>query len=307
MSNLILSQKDLKYLPYSMILEFKDMPEEAQYEFYQEMKKFKRSKVIMYLLHFFPLNVSLGYVGKWLEQFLFWITGGGFGIWWLVLLFTIPSEVKQFNRKVAQEIFRDIALKYGIKKKKYKYSPTKVSIKPKTLNLPEFDPTLPTLDHLKEGFMFDLDGKTWQIVEEYQQDFEDKNSERFFICQHDLEEKFLRYSNEGYFKKVLWSKAVNVFQIDPELEKKIRVQSNPANILYFNGHRFFKDNVEKGLVFKVSKTSPEPVGESMKTWHYFNEDRTLTLKIESYRNKLKAFQGKVIDENNITDILPYKI
>ncbi|NME71476.1 TM2 domain-containing protein [Flammeovirga aprica] len=306
MSNLILSQKDLKYLPYSMLVEFKEMPQEAQYEFFQEMKKFKRSKVIMYLLHFFPLHVSLGYVGKWLEQFLFWITGGGFGVWWLVLLFTIPSEIKNFNRKVAQEIFKDIALKYGIKKR-YKHTPPKALIKPKVLNLPEFDPTQPTLDHLKEGFMFDLDGKTWQIVEEYQQDFKMKNSERLFVCHHDLEEKFLRYSNEGYFKKVLWSKAVNVFQIDPELERKIRTQGNPANILYLNGHRFYKENIESGLMFKVSKSDADVVGDSMKTWHYFNEDRTLTLKIESYRNKLKAFQGKVIDENNITDILPYKV
>ncbi|KXX71550.1 hypothetical protein AVL50_04570 [Flammeovirga sp. SJP92] len=289
-----------------MIVEFKEMPEEAQYEFFHEMKKFKRSKVIMYLLHFFPLHVSLGYVGKWIEQFLFWITAGGFGVWWLVLLFTIPSEIKQFNRKVAQEIFKDIALKYGFKKK-YKHVPTKAIVKPQALNLPEFDPTLPTLDHLKEGFMFDLDGKTWQIVEEYQQDFENKNSERLFICHHDLEEKFLRYSNEGYFKKVLWSKAVSVFQIDPELEKKIKVHGSPANILYLNGHRFFKEDKEKGLMFRISKTVAAPLGESIKTWHFFNEDRTLTLKIESSRNKLKAYQGKVIDENEITDILPYKI
>lgn len=289
-----------------MAVELKKMPEQAQYEFAQEMNYFSRSSLLMYLIHFLsPIPFSLGYVGKWLEQFLFWITLGGFGIWWIILVFTIPKEIRNFNRKVALEVFRDITTKYGISKSSSKTYNAPIR-KPINLNLPEFDPTMPTLEHLKEGFMFDLNGKTWQIIEEFQFDTESDKSVRHFVCQSDLEEKVLKYSNEGYFKKVYWMNVVNVFQIDPELEKKVQLHNSPPNIVYFKGHRFYKEEQTNGWKFNMGKSSNQDSVTS-KNWNYFNEERDLLLTIESYQNKLLAFQGKVIDEHEIIDILPYQL
>lgn len=305
MSNLIISNEYVKFLPFSLAVELKQMPDEAQYEYMQEMNNYTRSSILMYLIHFLsPIPFSLGYVGKWLEQFLFWITFGGLGIWWIILLFTIPKEIRNFNRKVAMEVYKDIALKYGYHKQR-KSSFSKPIITPKQLNLPEFDPTLPTLDHLKEGFLFDLDGKTWQIIEEYQ--FDSEHSERVFICQHDLEEKILRYSKNGLFRKVTWSKVVNVFQIDPELEKKIRINQGPANILYLNGHRFYKENQHQGVEFKMNIPTPSDTANNIKMWHFFNEHRDVKLDLISSNKNIKAYQGRTIDENEIIDILPYHV
>ena len=53
-----------------------------------------------YLL-FLCFGYSYGRFDQWGKQILFWITFGGFGIWALILLFTLGSKVKEHNRKIA--------------------------------------------------------------------------------------------------------------------------------------------------------------------------------------------------------------
>lgn len=44
------------------------------------------------------------YLGMWGIQILFWITLGGFGIWWFIDLFRISSMVDSYNLKISQMI-----------------------------------------------------------------------------------------------------------------------------------------------------------------------------------------------------------
>jgi len=43
-------------------------------------------------------------------QFAFWFTLGGFGIWWLVDLFRMPSIVRGCNEQIAREALQTLAL-----------------------------------------------------------------------------------------------------------------------------------------------------------------------------------------------------
>lgn len=56
-----------------------------------------------YALWFF-LFAHFAYLGKWGLQILFWITVGGFGIWWIIEAFMIPGRVDKYNLKISQQI-----------------------------------------------------------------------------------------------------------------------------------------------------------------------------------------------------------
>lgn len=44
------------------------------------------------------------YLDKWLYQFLYWFSFGGFGIWALVDLFTMSSKIDAYNIVLARQI-----------------------------------------------------------------------------------------------------------------------------------------------------------------------------------------------------------
>ena len=54
-------------------------------------------------LHYF-------YLGKWLLGILFYVTSGGFIIWWLVDQFRIRGMVREYNQTVAISVLKDIQI-----------------------------------------------------------------------------------------------------------------------------------------------------------------------------------------------------
>lgn len=52
-------------------------------------------------LFFILLGALYGYLDNWGKQILFWLTGGGFGLWAFVLLFQVSSKVREYNDKQA--------------------------------------------------------------------------------------------------------------------------------------------------------------------------------------------------------------
>jgi len=57
-----------------------------------------------YLLMLFVFGSHYAYLGKWGIQFLFWITFGGLGLWWLIDLFSLSSKVENYNSKILIQI-----------------------------------------------------------------------------------------------------------------------------------------------------------------------------------------------------------
>lgn len=59
----------------------------------------KESSTIWLLFLFFGWSYgSLDSIGL---QLLFYITAGGFGIWWIIRLFTLGGAIKEYNKKQA--------------------------------------------------------------------------------------------------------------------------------------------------------------------------------------------------------------
>ena len=84
------------------------LPESKQSQFVEEFKRKKKSVGIAYFFLLVCLGMPYGYLGKWGLQWVYWFTGAGFVFWAIYLLFALPGIVKDTNRDIAMEVFRDV-------------------------------------------------------------------------------------------------------------------------------------------------------------------------------------------------------
>lgn len=111
------TQTPMSYLPNSIAdslpsmvkVELVKMPPEKQALFVEEYRRKKKSTGVAYLLWFFfgLYWIYLGKIGWW---FVYFITCGGLFIWAFINLFLIPGMVKNYNKDIAMDIFRDLKM-----------------------------------------------------------------------------------------------------------------------------------------------------------------------------------------------------
>ena len=68
----------------------------------------KDTALYVVLAIIFPIQLVL--LGRLGLQLIFWLTGGGAAIWWIVEWFLTPKRVREYNDKVATEIARDLSI-----------------------------------------------------------------------------------------------------------------------------------------------------------------------------------------------------
>ena len=86
------------------------LSEMEQSMFVEEYNRKKKSVGLAYLCHIFFFSCSYGYLHKWGLQILYWLTGAGVFLWFLIRLFTIPGSVRAYNQDVAIEAMRNVKL-----------------------------------------------------------------------------------------------------------------------------------------------------------------------------------------------------
>ncbi|MCI1869029.1 TM2 domain-containing protein [Bifidobacterium crudilactis] len=101
--------RTIKSLPPSVGVGVSRLDNESQIAFFNEYEQKKKKTSVAYLCFIF-LGCHYGYVGSWGLQIVFWLTGGGCLVWWLVSLFIMPSIVQKANEQVAREALRDLHL-----------------------------------------------------------------------------------------------------------------------------------------------------------------------------------------------------
>ncbi len=87
------------------------LPEDKQELFVDEFKRRYKKNSVAYLLWFFFgwHYIYLKTIG-W--QLAFWLSFGGFLIWWFVDVFRIPGMVRSCNEDIARQIMRDLKIIY---------------------------------------------------------------------------------------------------------------------------------------------------------------------------------------------------
>lgn len=94
-------------LPPEAFAGFEALTDEQRAAFVNRYDSAKRSMAVMMALAIlFPIQLLL--LGKVLLGILFLITGGGFGVWYVVEWFLTPGRVREYNAKVAADILAGI-------------------------------------------------------------------------------------------------------------------------------------------------------------------------------------------------------
>jgi len=80
---------------------------QKQEEFVEEYKRKAKSSGVAYIL-WLLLGWHYVYLRGWGIQILFWLTAGGFGLWWFIDLFRIPGMIKDYNKDIATDVLRNL-------------------------------------------------------------------------------------------------------------------------------------------------------------------------------------------------------
>ncbi|GAA4847249.1 TM2 domain-containing protein [Algivirga pacifica] len=286
-------------LPYEVVTKVTELPEEAQQEFLGTFHYMKKSPIISYILHFF-LGAHHGYMGEWGKQILFWLTGGGFGIWWLILTFTIPRNIRRRNREISKDVLKDVLLRYRKRQNKALHKePARVASK-RTLNIP-FDPTDLRLENLEKGFMIDFETETWEVLEKQQMDWQNDESHFFYHLIHGSQERYLYLHRGRYFTKHYLMKSVNKFILHENLEALVAGHKRPPNILEYEGASYYKEAHHYGFGFDHN----HPSGIKEDSWIYYDEQQqNVLLIVLKGKSEVKTYAGKIKDAEEFIDILP---
>jgi hypothetical protein len=90
-------------LPPVVVPVFQELTENQQLAFAAEYGRRKRSLAVMIALAIvFP--IQLFFLGRLGLAVLFLLTGGGFGIWYVIEWFLTPGRVRDYNTGIANEI-----------------------------------------------------------------------------------------------------------------------------------------------------------------------------------------------------------
>ena len=89
-------------MEFAAIQKQKSMTPEQKMMFQSQYQNERKNPSTSLILAFFGLHYF--YLGKIGLGIVFWLTGGGFGIWWLIDLFRAKGMAEAFNLSKAEEI-----------------------------------------------------------------------------------------------------------------------------------------------------------------------------------------------------------
>lgn len=89
-------------LPPQAIAGYQELTPDQQAVFSAHYNSRKRNTALMVILAiFFPIQLFL--LGKIGLGILFWLTAGGFGVWYVIEWFLTPGRVRDYNARVASD------------------------------------------------------------------------------------------------------------------------------------------------------------------------------------------------------------
>jgi hypothetical protein len=106
-NNLYLSNSIVGNLPAMVRNELAKLSSQKQEEFLEEYERKEKSIFVGYIL-WLLLGWHYAYQKKWGIQILFWITGGGLFIWWLIDIFRVHGMINNYNKDKAIEVMRNL-------------------------------------------------------------------------------------------------------------------------------------------------------------------------------------------------------
>lgn len=300
-------------LPVSIRNEVEMLPVAAQEDFFRQYGREMKVLGLAYITHLLG-GSSYIYQGKVFKQLLFWFTGLGFGVGWVINLFRMPDMVREVNRKIARKIIRDLSRRHGIQQNRpmrpfatppFGQRPTVTNtLRPRPVR-PDYDPIHPTVESLQAGFLVDYRLKTWEVVSECQFDWYGGKTDRQLVLAYDIERVCVYISFGNGIPVVFDMKQLNVYALDRNMVNEINLRGKPSNVIQFQGTDYYRDAEQEGICFFYQENV---LSKKVKSWEYVDLTRTQFLRVEQFdKNDYRAYAGNVVSDMEFQEILPKKV
>ncbi|MEN7549172.1 hypothetical protein AAG747_14710 [Rapidithrix thailandica] len=303
-----------EHLPKPIRDQVRLLPKEVQLEVFRRFNSRKKTLGWAYLTHFL-MGSSYAYQEKWIKQVLFWLTGLGFGIGWVINLVRMPSMIKGVNKKIARKILEEVcesfvyvkrypqltAIRKSLYNQSHDFQPAN-KLQPRPVQREIEDPLNVSLEHLSTGFILDYQTQTWSVVHESQFDLNQGLTERMFKLTSSLESVFILIRQDTGQQQIIDFSLTNIHALDPDLQVEIIKVGQPRNVLHYQEGIYYKEHYRKGHSYDITDKLP---GKWTEVWEYLNGERSQIIRIEKYANQqFKTYIGKPVSSLAFSEILP---
>ncbi|MEM8938038.1 MAG: DUF4178 domain-containing protein [Bacteroidota bacterium] len=170
---------------------------------------------------------------------------------------------------------------------------------------PNYDPSNITIKDLNQGFVFDYDLKTWEVVEAYEYDWGSNYFSKEFKISDGNEVLFLEIEEDDELE-VSIHKKIKVPAIDPDLPDRIVKKGKPPKKLEYMGVVYFRDDENPGYFRNLADdANKDDSWSELISWSFYDENEEKILTIEQWgEQQFEASQGKYIKHFEVSNILP---
>lgn len=100
----------LSQLPEVVKSELKESSASKQ-ELFIKLYQEKSKSLFLSYLFLLPVVLSFHYgtLNKWSKQLVFWASGGGLLVWWLIDIIRLPAIIKEYNHTIAFELWKEVS------------------------------------------------------------------------------------------------------------------------------------------------------------------------------------------------------
>lgn len=155
---------------------------------------------------------------------------------------------------------------------------------------------------LDQGFIFEYDLQSWEVMAVYEYDWGDENFSKEFKVSDGTNTYFLSVEDDDQLE-MTWSQKISLNAIEGRIASQIEENERPPESLVYEGKTFYLEEESAGYFHE--KGSDEEAWTEFMVWDYFDKKEETTLSIEQWGPRsFEASYGKVLKNHEISDILP---
>ncbi|WP_109831789.1 DUF4178 domain-containing protein [Reichenbachiella versicolor] len=167
---------------------------------------------------------------------------------------------------------------------------------------PHYDVTNMKIHDLDVGFIFDYELESWVVEEIYEYDWGDNHFTREFKISNSKGVFYLEIEEDGELLITVTEK-LSLASLGDDIFNDLMDGKQPLNKITYEGVDYYLDEEASGYFHDINN-KPD-VWDEFISWSYEDRREELVLTIEQWdEKKFEVFQGKYIEEHEISNIVP---
>ena len=167
-----------------------------------------------------------------------------------------------------------------------------------------FDPADLTVLDLEEGFLFEMNGKSYEVFKEFYYDWGDEDYTKE-VGITDGENKLFLYMEDDDELELVLSKKIPIRSIQEDLPDLIKTEGEPPKKLKYQGDEYLLDESNSAYCLEGPFDADSDDWDRFDSWDYINKEGAKLLSVERWGDyEFEAAEGYYIKESDIQDIMP---